>query len=93
MNIKDRLTGLVLIMVILSLTGCGMADQKDRETVNGYYVQQDIGETKEGMTAPEDAVDDLPEGIELQENETYIGTEVSTETDLGEPGSGYEDAQ
>ncbi len=91
MNIKDRLTGLVLIMVILSLTGCGMADQKDRETVNGYYVQQDIGETKEGMTAPEDAVDDLPEGIELQENETYIGTEVSTETDLGEPGSGYED--
>ena len=71
----------VLILAVLAVAGYAIAGNNRKETVNGYYVHEFDGETTEDPVLPEDAVEDVPEDIELQENEIYIGTEENTETE------------
>ena len=81
MNKRKNILFAVLVIMAIAVAGYVIANQNRKETVNGYYVEDFVGETTEDTTIPEDVVEDVPEDIELQENELYLGTEENTETD------------
>ena len=80
MKYKKRLYLLGCILTLLAVAGCRSAEKPAEKSVNGFYVNELVGETGEEAVIPEDVSEDVPDDIALQKNELYIGADQNTNT-------------
>ena len=80
MKYKKRLYLLGCILTLLAVAGCRSAEKPAEKSVNGFYVNEFVGETGEEAVIPEDVSEDVPDDIALQKNELYIGADQNANT-------------